>query len=260
MGACGVCGKHAGKTCSGCGTVKYCSKECQSADWKAHKPFCGCNECGRKATKSCNCGGKLCDACPGCEAQPASRDPMCPICLDPLTNKVTFMCGHDVCDTCYIGLANSGTNPNCGVCRRRSMVNNAEPEETIDKALLASAQFELYTIIGDDQLKLIRAWTFLTDTAACTGVISADEELILIANAVRKLKECTRLATLLKTALAFEDIRAHGRYNAYSPHRWIRLGIELYASAPAAYGAYTRRFCMPGPFFARYPHGACAQI
>jgi hypothetical protein len=140
------------------------------------------------------------------------------------------------------------------------MVNNAEPEETIDKALLASAQFELYTIIGDDQLKLIRAWTFLTDTAACTGVISADEELILIANAVRKLKECTRLATLLKTALAFEDIRAHGRYNAYSPHRWIRLGIELYASAPAAYGAYTRRFCMPGPFFARYPHGACAQI
>ncbi|KAK7036303.1 SET domain-containing protein [Favolaschia claudopus] len=28
------------KACSGCGTVRYCSKKCQTEDWKVHKPVC----------------------------------------------------------------------------------------------------------------------------------------------------------------------------------------------------------------------------
>ncbi|KAK6981521.1 SET domain-containing protein [Favolaschia claudopus] len=28
------------KACSGCSTVRYCSKECQTEDWKVHKPVC----------------------------------------------------------------------------------------------------------------------------------------------------------------------------------------------------------------------------
>ncbi|KAF7345561.1 SET domain-containing protein [Mycena venus] len=34
--------KEAGdlKSCSGCSTVRYCSKECQTEHWKIHKPMC----------------------------------------------------------------------------------------------------------------------------------------------------------------------------------------------------------------------------
>jgi len=32
---------NATKVCSKCKTKRYCSKECQSLDWKQHKPLCG---------------------------------------------------------------------------------------------------------------------------------------------------------------------------------------------------------------------------
>lgn len=38
---CGVCGKGDAKRCGGCGTVGYCSKECQTEGWKEHKGECG---------------------------------------------------------------------------------------------------------------------------------------------------------------------------------------------------------------------------
>ena len=38
--SCGVCGKEEGKRCAGCGTVAYCGKECQKAQWKDHKRTC----------------------------------------------------------------------------------------------------------------------------------------------------------------------------------------------------------------------------
>lgn len=42
---CAKCAKPASedvklKVCGGCGEVGYCSKECQTSDWKTHKKFC----------------------------------------------------------------------------------------------------------------------------------------------------------------------------------------------------------------------------
>eukprot|EP00831_Metopus_contortus_P062236 TRINITY_DN54282_c0_g1_i1.p2 TRINITY_DN54282_c0_g1~~TRINITY_DN54282_c0_g1_i1.p2 ORF type:complete len:108 (-),score=18.18 TRINITY_DN54282_c0_g1_i1:44-367(-) len=37
---CGKCGKLAGQRCSRCKQEWYCSRECQVAAWKAHKPVC----------------------------------------------------------------------------------------------------------------------------------------------------------------------------------------------------------------------------
>ncbi|TEA15000.1 F-box protein [Colletotrichum sidae] len=39
---CAGCGREEGglKGCTGCGVVKYCGKECQATEWKAHKGDC----------------------------------------------------------------------------------------------------------------------------------------------------------------------------------------------------------------------------
>lgn len=37
---CAVCGKEAPYRCTHCKNVRYCSRECQKADWKTHKPIC----------------------------------------------------------------------------------------------------------------------------------------------------------------------------------------------------------------------------
>ncbi|KAK9789602.1 hypothetical protein WJX73_009757 [Symbiochloris irregularis] len=43
----GDCGQPAQMTCVRCQKVKYCTKECQKAHWKQHKPQCFCKEAGR---------------------------------------------------------------------------------------------------------------------------------------------------------------------------------------------------------------------
>ena len=35
-----LCDQKPTKTCAGCGTMRYCSKECQVSHWKFHKDFC----------------------------------------------------------------------------------------------------------------------------------------------------------------------------------------------------------------------------
>jgi hypothetical protein len=36
----GCASEEASSVCSRCEVVRYCSRECQRADWKAHKPVC----------------------------------------------------------------------------------------------------------------------------------------------------------------------------------------------------------------------------
>jgi hypothetical protein len=38
--AAGCASEEASSVCSRCQAVRYCSRECQRADWKAHKPVC----------------------------------------------------------------------------------------------------------------------------------------------------------------------------------------------------------------------------
>ena len=40
MRVCAVCGKEAPLRCSRCRIARYCSANCQRADWKKHKPVC----------------------------------------------------------------------------------------------------------------------------------------------------------------------------------------------------------------------------
>jgi hypothetical protein len=38
--AAGCASEEASSVCSRCHAVRYCSRECQRTDWKAHKPLC----------------------------------------------------------------------------------------------------------------------------------------------------------------------------------------------------------------------------
>ncbi|KAJ7088079.1 hypothetical protein B0H15DRAFT_949892 [Mycena belliarum] len=61
------------RRCAGCGVVRYCSKECQKAHWKTHKPHCVLNvEMAKKAAEMgpdhsmrLEALGKWCDAFSG---------------------------------------------------------------------------------------------------------------------------------------------------------------------------------------------------
>jgi hypothetical protein len=37
---CAVCEEESQFTCEGCKVARYCGKECQKKDWKAHKKVC----------------------------------------------------------------------------------------------------------------------------------------------------------------------------------------------------------------------------
>jgi hypothetical protein len=77
---CASCGAAAALHCSRCTRVKYCSKECQRAHWKAHRPSCAPRSTPSAAPRSA--------ACPVCESQWASchceegKKPSCWICLE----------------------------------------------------------------------------------------------------------------------------------------------------------------------------------
>jgi hypothetical protein len=45
--AAGCVSEEASSVCSRCQAVRYCSRECQRTDWKAHKPVCRWHESGK---------------------------------------------------------------------------------------------------------------------------------------------------------------------------------------------------------------------
>ena len=78
--ACASCSAVAALHCSRCTRVKYCSKECQRAHWKTHRPACT----PRSTPSAASTGAST---CPVCESEWASCEcaegekPSCWICL-----------------------------------------------------------------------------------------------------------------------------------------------------------------------------------
>ena len=90
---CGSCGAAASFHCSRCTRVKYCSKECQRAHWKAHKPSCA----------------------PGSTPSAAStRAPACPVCDSAWAG---CRCGEDEKPSCWVCLESNGTLLRGCACR-----------------------------------------------------------------------------------------------------------------------------------------------
>ena len=79
---CASCGAIAAFHCSRCTQVKYCSKDCQRAHWKKHRPACA-----PRSTPSATLTNAA-PACPVCEFQWMScqcdegEKPSCWICLE----------------------------------------------------------------------------------------------------------------------------------------------------------------------------------
>lgn len=53
IGCCAHCEAPSSHVCGGCGTVEYCSEECQRADWNEHNPLC------RALVDEASIGGQL---------------------------------------------------------------------------------------------------------------------------------------------------------------------------------------------------------
>ena len=87
-------------SCSRCGLVKYCSKDCQRAHWKDHKPLCipkADRVPNTRPTKHSR-RSKL--------AKAAGKEE-CPICLDPLTDPRSILalsCEHKFQISCIDAL------------------------------------------------------------------------------------------------------------------------------------------------------------
>ena len=79
---CASCGAVAAYHCSRCTQVKYCSKECQRAHWKAHRPSCATHNTPSAASIS------VAPTCPVCDSEWADchckedEKPSCWICLE----------------------------------------------------------------------------------------------------------------------------------------------------------------------------------
>ena len=100
-------------SCSRCGLVKYCSKDCQRAHWKDHKPLCIAKADrvpNNRPTKPSR-RSKL--------AKAAGREE-CPICLDPLADPRSILalsCEHKFHVSCIDDLRVRGGSQVCPVCR-----------------------------------------------------------------------------------------------------------------------------------------------
>jgi hypothetical protein len=85
------------KRCSRCSLVYYCSRDCQRADWKAHKPKCNAavEEKAAQDTRA-NTQSRLRAAAKGAGAgagagagESADNEEECPICFDLLVDPLS---------------------------------------------------------------------------------------------------------------------------------------------------------------------------
>ena len=129
-GTCAHCERHEPtmSSCSRCGLVKYCGRDCQRAHWKEHKPLC-IPKADRIPKPVENTAGP-----PGTHLA-ASEGEECAICLDPLLaedgSTLTLPCGHVFHGSCVEGLRARGVAKVCPLCRGDLL---AGPDQLFEEA------------------------------------------------------------------------------------------------------------------------------
>lgn len=100
--------------CARCGTVLYCSRNCQREHWKASHKHC----CIAKADRARQREGPL-NALKGKSSSEAAAGEKCCICLDPLTDRSTcsLNCKHVFHTVCVAQLRKFGVKQVCPLCR-----------------------------------------------------------------------------------------------------------------------------------------------
>eukprot|EP01038_Epipyxis_sp_PR26KG_P005277 gene5277-7332_t len=90
-GHCTVCNKPASSKCSKCKSQEYCSRECQTGDWKKHKRSCG--KVGKAHTGTWVCG--QCNA--GCDCLEYPHSASCHHYMNSLRRKGPDCFGLEKC-------------------------------------------------------------------------------------------------------------------------------------------------------------------
>jgi hypothetical protein len=109
---CGNCGRHEPtmSSCSRCGLVFYCGRDCQSAHWKKHKPLCILK--ADRVPQPVKSSPR-----PPSSRESANQDEEeCAICLDPLAedgSTLALPCGHVFHGSCVEGLRARGVAKVC---------------------------------------------------------------------------------------------------------------------------------------------------
>ena len=113
---CAHCERHEPtlSSCSRCGLVKYCSRDCQRAHWKEHRPLC--------ILKADRIPQPVeIPTWPLGSQKSAGQDEEYAICLDPLVaengSTLTLPCGHVFHGSCVEGLRARGVAKVCPLCR-----------------------------------------------------------------------------------------------------------------------------------------------
>ena len=115
-------------SCTRCGLVKYCGRDCQSAHWKKHKPLCipKADRVPQPVDSS--------PRPPNTRESPPQDEEECAICLDPLAedgSTLALPCGHAFHGSCVEGLRARGVAKVCPLCRGELL---AGPDQLLEEA------------------------------------------------------------------------------------------------------------------------------
>jgi hypothetical protein len=128
-GRCKICAKDGcgalideSKKCSRCRLVFYCSRDCQKADWKVHKPKCNATVEEKaaqdaRANKQSRLGAAGVRASKSADNVAAEKE--CPICFDLLVDPLSpcpEQLAHRCCRVCVEKMRKHGL-PACPLCR-----------------------------------------------------------------------------------------------------------------------------------------------
>jgi TPR repeat protein len=123
------------KKCARCSLVYYCSRDCQRADWKAHKPKCNAAveekaaqdaRANKQSRSRASANGSGADVRTSESAVKDAAEEECPICFDLLVDPLSpclEQLAHRCCRVCVEKMREHGL-PACPLCR--APMQNAE--------------------------------------------------------------------------------------------------------------------------------------